>query len=198
MIANLAASFLWITGAFTVYTFIVPVIAAATDWHRSVMSRLLVVYVYGAAAFVGNHVGGLGADRWGARRTISVALLVVVVSLAALAYAAHTGPHPGVVVAGIGVVGWAGAVWSLTPAQSRRLVELTPSVGPEVLSLNTSAIYFGIAAGAVLGGRVLAHLGVARLGLAGAVLEVAAARAPDAVTSPADDAVPLAVLHGSS
>lgn len=46
--------------------------------------------------------------------------------------------------------------------------------GTRGLSLNTSAIYFGIAAGAALGGRVLTHLGTPQLGLVAAALELAA------------------------
>ncbi len=71
------------------------------------------------------------------------------------------------------LIAWATAGWSLTPAQAHRLVELTPTAGPEVLSLNTSAIYLGIAAGATLGGRVL-HLGAPQLALTAAGLQLVA------------------------
>lgn len=42
---------------------------------------------------------------------------------------------------------------------SHRLIE-TPEAGAEVLSLNTSAVYLGIAAGAAPGGRVMSDVGL--------------------------------------
>ncbi|MGH3302049.1 MAG: MFS transporter [Streptosporangiaceae bacterium] len=172
VVASLGATFAWITGAFTLYTFIAPVLTAATGWTGPAISGLLLAY--GAAAFAGNTLGGQAADRWGARRSIVIALSSLVVSLTALAYAAQRGPAAGRPIAIIAVIAWAAAGWSLTPAQAHRLIALTPAAGPEVLSLNTSAVYLGIAAGAALGGRVLSHLGVPQLGLAGAALELLA------------------------
>jgi len=180
--ANLAATFLWITGAFVAYTFVAPVLTAATGWHGAAISVLLLLY--GAAAFAGNVAGGWAADRWGATRSVMFALASLIVSLSALALAALVGPPAGTPIAISSLVAWAGAGWSLTPAQSHRLVGLTPTAGPEVLSLNTSAVYLGIAAGAAIGGELLTHLGTAPIGLAAAVLQLLAlavvvvARAP--------------------
>jgi MFS transporter, DHA1 family, inner membrane transport protein len=172
VVANLSATLLWITGAFTVYTFIVPVLEAATGWTGTAVSGLLLCY--GAAAFAGNALGGHAADRWGAKRSIVVALSSLVVSLGALAVAVRLGPGTGGPIAVAAVVAWACAGWSLTPSQAHRLVALSPGAGPEVLSLNTSAVYLGIATGAALGGRVLAHAGVAALGVTGAALQLVA------------------------
>ncbi|MGE5288987.1 MAG: MFS transporter [Micromonosporaceae bacterium] len=172
VMANLGATFLWITGAFTIYTFISLVLTAATGWTGPAISGLLLAY--GAAAFAGNALGGQAADRWGATRSIVVALSSLVASMGGLAYAAQHGPAIGQPIAIIAMVAWAAAGWSLTPAQAHRLVALTPAAGLEVLSLNTSAVYLGIAAGAALGGRVLSHLGVPQLGLTGAALQLLA------------------------
>lgn len=170
--ANLAATFLWITGAFVLYTFIAALLAAATGWHGTVVSVLLLVY--GTAAFAGNAAGGRMADRWGARRSIVTALLSLVLTMSAAGWAAHIGPPAGRIVAIIAMIAWPAAGWSLTPAQSHRLVGLAPAAGPEVLSLNTSAVYLGIAAGAALGGVVVGHLAVAWLGPAAAALQLLA------------------------
>jgi len=191
VVANLGATFVWITGAFTAYTYIAPILAGATSWRGPTTSALLLLY--GAAAFAGNALGGRAADRWGARRSIVVALTSLVASLAAVGYATHIGPPDGVPVVIVGLIAWAAAGWSLTPAQSHRLVAMTPAAGPEVLSLNTSAVYFGIAAGAALGGQVLTRLGPALLGPAAAGLELLAllvvvsvrSRTPGAPAGPA-------------
>lgn len=202
VVANLGATFIWIGGAFSIYTFIAPVLTAATGWAGPAISGLLLAY--GATAFAGNAIGGQAADRWGAKRSILLALSLLVVSMSCLAYAAHLGPTAGIPVAIIAVIGWAGAGWSLTPAQAHRLVALTPAAGAEVLSLNTSAVYLGIAAGAALGGRVLAHLGAPALGLTGAGLEllalivVAGARVPSPVVSGGTGSASRAVQKAGS
>lgn len=172
VVANLAATLLWITGAFTAYTFIVPLLQAATGWRGPPISTLLLAY--GAAAFAGNAAGGHAADRLGARRSIMSALVSLVASLGTVGLAARIGPPAGIPVVIVALLAWAAAGWSLTPAQSHRLVALTPDAGAEVLSLNTSAVYFGIAAGAAVGGQVLAHGGVTELGVAAAGFQLLA------------------------
>lgn len=169
---NLTATLLWITGAFVVYTFIAPILSDATAWHGSAISALLLLY--GGAAFAGNKAGGIAADRIGARRAIVVALIFLIASLSAVAYATHLGPPRGAPIIIAALIAWAAAGWSLNPAQSHRLVGIAPAAGPEVLSLNTSAVYLGIAAGAALGGSVLTHLGVAGLGVSAAALQALA------------------------
>ncbi|MGH9094575.1 MAG: MFS transporter, partial [Acidimicrobiales bacterium] len=170
--AILGAAFLWSTGAFVAYTFVVPVLEAATGWHGAAISVLLLLY--GAAAFAGNAAGGLAADRWGAKGSVITALGSLIVSLSALGLAVRLGPPAGTPVAIGALIAWAAAGWSLTPAQSHRLVGLAPAAGPEVLSLNTSAVYLGIAAGAAAGGQILTHLGTAPIALAAAALQLLA------------------------
>jgi predicted MFS family arabinose efflux permease len=172
VVANLVAALVWITGAFTLYTFVVPVLHAGTGWNEAGISGLLVVY--GLAAIAGNTLGGHAADRWGAKPSITIALASLVVTLSALGWAAGEGPPIGLPVSIVAVAAWAMAGWSLTPSLAHRLVALTPGAGPEVLSLNTSAIYLGIAAGAAVGGPVLADLGVAQLGYTAAALQLLA------------------------
>jgi DHA1 family inner membrane transport protein len=172
VVANLGATFLWMTGAFTVYTFVVPVLDRATGWHGSGISPLLLAY--GLAAYAGNAAGGRAADRWGARRSVLVALSSLVASLSVLASAIYLGPPVGRLIAIAALVAWAAAGWSLIPAQSHRLIETAPGAGAEVLSLNTSAVYLGIAAGAAVGGQVIAHAGLGALGVAAAGLQLLA------------------------
>lgn len=172
VVGNLTATFLWITGAFVLYTFITPLLTSATGWRGASISTLLLVY--GAAAFTGNVAGGRAADLWGAERTVTVALCSLMVSMTAAGWAAHLGPGPGAVIVILAIVAWPAAGWSLTPAQSHRLVAHAPAAGPEVLSLNTSAVYLGIAAGAALGGEVIRHAAIAWLGPVAAALQVLA------------------------
>ena len=55
---------------------------------------------------------------------------------------------------------WGVVGWGFVPPQQHRLIRLVPQAAPIVLSLNASAMYLGIGAGAVLGGLVPTRLGV--------------------------------------
>ena len=55
-----------------------------------------------------------------------------------------------------------------------RLAAMAPDATVVALSLNASALYFGIAAGAALGQQVMRHAGTWPLGFVGAACEVAA------------------------
>jgi predicted MFS family arabinose efflux permease len=172
VVGNLAATFLAITGAFVLYTFITPLLTEATGWQGASISMLLLVY--GGAAFAGNVLGGRAADHWGARRTVVLALCSLVVSMTAAGWAAALGSSAGRVVIVVALVAWPLAGWALTPAQSHRLITLAPAAGPEVLSLNTSAVYLGIAAGAAVGAAVLHRVDAAWLGPCAALLQLLA------------------------
>ena len=64
--------------------------------------------------------------------------------------------------------------WAFPPAQASRIVRLAPEAAPLVLSLNGSALYFGVALGAVVGGLVLKFGTAADLGIASALFSLAA------------------------
>jgi predicted MFS family arabinose efflux permease len=71
------------------------------------------------------------------------------------------------------------AAWSVLgflafPARQSRLIAHAPAAAPLLMALNMSALYFGIAIGAALGGLTIAHFGTSELGLAGAAVELVA------------------------
>ena len=69
---------------------------------------------------------------------------------------------------------WSAAGWAGHPSQMSRLAAMAPDATVVALSLNASALYFGIAAGAALGQQVMRHAGTWPLGFVGAACEVAA------------------------
>ena len=170
--ANLAAPFLWLTGTFTLYTYIVVVLQRSTGWHGNTISLLLLLY--GAAAFVGNASGGVAADRWGGKRCVMAALGCTTAAFVAIGAATDAAGTTGRIASLAGLVLWGVAGWSLTPSQSHRLLAAAPTAGAEVLSLNTSAIYLGIASGSALGSRLLAHADVSVLGYVAAGMQISA------------------------
>ena len=161
-----------LTGAFAVFSYIAPL--AMQGAGLSELALPAVLLAFGIGAVIGNIAGGQAADRFGATTTVCWSLGLVAVTLAALsaipAFLPHEIAGPALIAMMIpwGVIGWA-----FPPAQSSRLVDLAPDAPALVLSLNVSALYFGVAFGSVVGGAVL-DFGVASdLGWVGALFPVA-------------------------
>ena len=113
--------------------------------------------------------GGVIVDRIGSARTLAVALATMAAALAAIALTATfaSGLAATVVVLALTVV-WGASGWAFYPAQSSRLVEVAPGAAVVVLSLNSSALFFGQAGGAALGAAAQTVLPLTELGLVGA------------------------------
>jgi predicted MFS family arabinose efflux permease len=189
----LASMLLFSTGGFTLLSYIAPLATGPIGLDRSLLPGVMLAFGVGAA--IGNYAGGQLADRLGAPRTALAATLlsgIVMLVISAL-------PLLGTGIAGpvfIGlVVLWGIAGWAFPPATASRLVKLAPDSAPLALSLNWSALYFGVAAGAAIGGQVLAYAGPVDLGLIGAIFPLVAAAVIWA-TDPARDRLPAGVRLG--
>jgi predicted MFS family arabinose efflux permease len=72
------------------------------------------------------------------------------------------------------LVAWGIAGFGLMAPQQSRLVALSPTQAPLLMSLNASMLYLGTASGAVISGALLSQAGFARLGWVGAPFAMAA------------------------
>lgn len=163
----LCLTILWTMGAFTVYTYIVPLLQQFLGLSGPETSAILLWW--GLMAMVGNHLGGVIVDRWGAKRTITLGLVVVAISLGTLHW---TASNLFGTLASIGLWGISG--WILQVPQQHRLIALVPNLPTAVLAWNGSATYLGMAAGAALGGYFVHHSLIAWLGSIGGGCEVLA------------------------
>ncbi|MBV9231039.1 MAG: MFS transporter [Chloroflexi bacterium] len=165
VLLGLCLTFLWALAGFTVYTYITPLLRE--NVHLGDVSGLLLIY--GVASMVGNWVGGYAVDRWGAFRSILVSLVLLALIFLTLPFTTHI-----FFGAAIVLVVWGIAAWSLYPAQQHRLLALAPGHSSVILALNGSVLYLGIAAGAGIGGLVLAYTSVSMLGVVAGVAEALA------------------------
>jgi predicted MFS family arabinose efflux permease len=115
LLAMLCATVLSSLAAFSVYTFISPLLAATAGVHGTTVSVLL--FCYGAGSAVGNVLGGRVTDRWGAKRPLAAMTVV----LAVLPVAAAT-----TIGAAVILFRWL-CTWSLNPPIQHRLIELSPA-----------------------------------------------------------------------
>ena len=78
----------------------------------------------------------------------------------------------GAVAMGVMVVIWSLSGWSYMTPQQSRIVATAPDRAPALLSLNASAILFGVALGSAIGGQALAHGGWPLVAATSAVIAV--------------------------
>lgn len=167
ILSALSLTMVALAGVFTVYTYVAPLLLHVTHLSGTGISGMLLLF--GVAGVAGNALGGQGADRWGALRTIVPAVAIVAVALVILPFAAVSA-----LGAGLMLLIWGLAGWTFTPAQQYRLLALAPTQPGVILSLNASAIYLGIGLGAAVGGVVLQTGSFVLLGLTGGLWQVAA------------------------
>ena len=155
-------------GAFSVFSYIAPLAIQSGGLSPIALPGMLLAF--GVGAVIGNIAGGQAADRFGATRTVGWSLALSAVMLVMLSVIPTFLPQH---IAGPALmammVPWGMVGWAFPPAQASRIIKLAPDAAPIVLSLNASALYLGVALGAVVGGAVLRYGVPADLGLVAAV-----------------------------
>ncbi len=156
----LALTLLYFTAIFAAFSYIGPVLQALLPMSGERLSITLALF--GLAGVAGTLIGGRLNDRFGSRRTLSVQLSLLGAMMALLPLTAGSWPAMLVVL-----MLWACAGFGMMPPQQSWLAALAPAQAPLLLSLNSSMLYLGTAAGAIVGGALASLLGLQQLGWAG-------------------------------
>lgn len=135
---------LWTMAAFNLYTYLPALFARAGSAGAHLETMLL---LYGIGGFVGSALGGRLADRFGARRPMLFALVVLGVVFACWPWIVRGTPQ-----AMVAMLAWGLTLWAVFPAQQHRVVNLAPRNAGVLLGLFSSALYLGITLGSLLGG----------------------------------------------
>jgi predicted MFS family arabinose efflux permease len=162
---------LTVAGTFTLYTYLGVFLAHVSGIGPQGLA--LVLFGFGLASAFGTRLGGAMADHWGADFTVIVSGGLTVLAYLFLSLGVTLGPARALFVLLSAILLWGLASWGVMTAQQARLVALIPDLAAVGLSLNSSAIYLGSAAGAAVGALVLADGGVMRLGWVAAGFSVA-------------------------
>jgi DHA1 family inner membrane transport protein len=169
----LVTTFLYLTGGFIVIAYMAVLATEGAGLPKTVVPAMLLAFGVGAVA--GNYASGKLSDRLGAGRVVTFSLLAssticILITLMLELLPAHiAGPLLVVTMVPWGVVGW-----TFPPAQASSIVATAPDLANLTLPLNMSAMYFGVAAGAFLGGQALEIVPAAELGLIAAAFPLAA------------------------
>jgi len=154
-------------GQIVAYTYVASFLERISGFASNSVPLLL--FVFGIAAAIGTFAAGPPTDRW-PRATLVVGLAVLAVVLGAMAWTGET--RVGAVIT---LIAWGAAGFGVSPIlqhQAGRAASHSPDI---VNSLNISAFNFGIAAGALIGGRVVAGPGVHAVMWIGGLIVAAAA-----------------------
>ena len=153
--AALAVTFLYLTGSFVIISYLAPLAVAGAGLPPSALP--LVLLAFGAGAVLGNYASGRLTDRLGAGRVVgfslAASLVMALLIFAVVAWLPDSAAGPLLIAL---MVPWGIGGWTFPPAQASRIVARAPEIAALTLPLNASAIYFGIAFGSFLGGRLLA------------------------------------------
>ncbi|WP_063051552.1 MFS transporter [Nocardia arthritidis] len=150
-------------GMFAVYTYIATTLTDVAGLRAGAVP--LVLMLFGVGMVIGNIVGGVLADR-GVDRAISVSMVAMTVILGVFVAAAH---NPYTAAFGALLVGASGA--ALAPGLQTRLMDVAADAQTLAAALNHAALNIANAAGAWLGGLVIAAgLGYTAPAVVGAAL----------------------------
>ncbi|MGW5941139.1 MFS transporter [Streptomyces celluloflavus] len=129
----------------------------------------VILLVAGVASVAGSWLGGRAVDRLGVRTVLLVGSTVVAAVYVALPWLSGSMPGALVYAAVAPLAGWAVSV-----ALPHRLVSLDPPAAPLLISLNSSALYLGMAAAGGAGSLAITVLGTHWFPLASAALALVA------------------------
>ena len=152
---------------FAVFAYIGPVLKALVPMDRQTLS--LAISAFGVAGVAGTVLGGRLTDRHGPRLTLSFGLAGLAICMALLPL---TAGHLGLMM--VVMMAWGTTGFSMMAAQQTRLALIAGPQTALALSLNSSMIYLGTAAGGALGGLALVSVTPDRLPWVGAPFALAA------------------------
>jgi len=136
------------TGQFTFFTYLAPSLKASLSDNAELLT--IVLAWYGTVATLGNVLVTRAVQRIGAPRSALFAFLVMSAGLIVWGAAATS---LWAVLAGATL--WGLGTFAANSVQQARLAGIAPELTSASIALNTSAIYFGQAAGAGIGGTLI-------------------------------------------
>jgi DHA1 family putative efflux transporter-like MFS transporter len=143
--SGLLVTFFRESGNSVLFTYLLPYLETIVHMKASYSGAvMLVLGIFGA---IGSRLGGYGVDRWGAVRVLTVAMIVDIVVVALLPLSSNSAAGALLLIAFMVLAMFVGG-----PALQSYFIQQAPQSSNLVLSLNTSVIHLGLAAGAGAGG----------------------------------------------
>ena len=155
LMAMVAVTAIQSAGQFALFSYLAPYYKRVLGATPGEITLLFVWF--GAFGLIGNLLLSRFIDRTGTHRAVAFTLALVATGLALWPLATS------VLSTAMVLVPWALGCFAANSAQQARLGVSAPALASALMALNTSAMYFGQAAGASGGGWLLDHGGFAPL-----------------------------------
>ncbi|WP_242243724.1 MFS transporter [Bacillus cereus group sp. BfR-BA-01309] len=150
----LGITFFAFSGYSMVNTYMAPYLSSVMDLSENTISGIFLAL--GIGCLIGTKLGGGIGDRIGYARTIIIAIVIQFLALVVLSTIFSISSGTIVVTVGIALLMiWTMVSWAFGTVQNTSLATIAPEAAGIILSLNSSFVHIGIAAGAGLGGIVL-------------------------------------------
>lgn len=160
----LLITFLGFGGTFTAFTFVAPILTDVTGFSATAIPWLLTLFGLGMMA--GNWLGGRMADA-NLARSVRISLAGLVLVLACIGLSLHSMPWMAICMFLFGA-----AAFAVIPPLQMQVLEKAAQAPTLAAAFNVAAFNAGNAAGAFLGGRVLATAGLAAVPWAASLLSL--------------------------
>jgi predicted MFS family arabinose efflux permease len=158
-------------GTFIAFTYLAPILQEVSGFSASSVS--LVMLVYGVSVAAGNIWGGKLADRKGPIRALQIVFALLALVLFVLTFTASNAW-----LALATVLAWGAVAFGNVPGLQVYVVQRAQRDAPQAVDvasgLNIAAFNVGIAAGAWVGGLIVAHLGLMATPWIGALVVIGA------------------------
>ncbi|MET8543927.1 MFS transporter [Kitasatospora sp. NPDC004799] len=151
----------------SVYIYLATAVSGATGGDAARLSTVLLTC--GVMSVAGSWLGGRLVDRTGVRRVLLGGSAAAAAAFTALPWLGRTMPGALAYATVVPLAGWAVSV-----ALPHRLASIDPDNAPLLISLNSSALYLGTAAGGAAGSAAITVLGERWFPLAAAALALTA------------------------
>jgi len=155
------------TGAFTLYTYIAPLLFDITK--VSIQTASYMMLIYGVCAAIGNILGGKLSDKLGVDKAVIWIMLSLTIALICINFYGSSMIVMCVLIGAMGAISYAAV-----PAMQSRIISIAhtyvPSAVPVASGLNIAGFNSGIAIGSLLGGLLISTLGIQYLALGGAIV----------------------------
>lgn len=165
LVLTYALTVLVVTAHFTAYSYIEPF--ARTVAHLNEHMTTVLLLLFGGAGLLGSLLFGRFGGRY-PRPFMTLAVAGLTLCLLLLLPAAS-----GALPMGMLALFWGTAIMCFGLAVQARVLTLAPRATDVAMSISSALYNIGIGGGALLGGRVALHLGLADIGLVGGVLALA-------------------------
>lgn len=151
----------------SVYIYLATAVTGATGGNADRLT--LILLTCGVMSVAGSWLGGRLVDRLGVRRVLLAGSTIAATAFTALPWLGQTMPGALAYATVVPLAGWAVSV-----ALPHRLASIDPPNAPLLISLNSSALYLGMAAGGMTGSTAITILGERWFPLAAAALALTA------------------------